>query len=216
MIIDMEVPVNAHTPSRSIGIAEFLLNLLLALLVVAAILAITSTAVGLAQGGRTLFGGRTLPVQAELPSDDIRTLPPNVRLTHDPKVTLEVRDPSRKQLLLSFGTAVGPFLLLFATLWLLRGLARSIRAGEAFGRANVDRLRRIGLLLVIGGPVVEFLNYALRVSLVNALPPSAVGDLGFPGFNIPLALMLGGLGALILAEVFADGLRLREDVEATI
>jgi hypothetical protein len=208
--------VNAHAPSQSTRIAEFLLSLMLVLLLVGAIIAVTSTAVGLARSGNTLLGGRTLPVQAELPRDDVQALPRYVRLTHDPKVTLEVRDPSAKQLLLSLGTAVGPFVLLLATLWLLRGLARSIRAGEAFGRANVERLRRIGLLLAIGGPVVEVLNYALRLSLVNSLPPSAVGDLGFPGFTLPLAWMLAGLGALILAQVFADGLRLREDVEATI
>ena len=36
------------------------------------------------------------------------------------------------------------------------------------------------------------------------------------GSSAPGSVLLAGLGALILAEVFAYGLRLREDVEATI
>ena len=39
---------------------------------------------------------------------------------------------------------------------------------------------------------------------------------GSAGFGVPGNALLGGLGAFILAEVLAYGLRLREDVEATI
>ena len=42
------------------------------------------------------------------------------------------------------------------------------------------------------------------------------GDVGVAGFSLPAGAMLGGLGAFILAEVFAYGMRLREDVEATV
>ncbi|MDQ2984237.1 MAG: hypothetical protein M3R70_09995 [Actinomycetota bacterium] len=44
----------------------------------------------------------------------------------------------------------------------------------------------------------------------------AFGDVGFPGFSFPFVLVLAGLGAFVLAEVFAHGARLREDVAATI
>ena len=111
---------------------------------------------------------------------------------------------------------VGPFLLLAGALWLLRGLARSVREGDPFGHTNVQRLRTLGFLLVVCAPVVEVINYALRLSLANTLPPDAFGDVGFPGFTFPFALLLAGLGAFILAEVFAHGLRLREDVEGTV
>jgi hypothetical protein len=63
---------------------------------------------------------------------------------------------------------------------------------------------------------VELLNYALRSALTNTLQPSASGDLGFDGFRFPLAALLGGLGAFVLAQVFAHGLRLREDAEGTV
>jgi hypothetical protein len=106
--------------------------------------------------------------------------------------------------------------LLAGALWLLRGLARSVREGDPFGPANVQRLRRLGLLLVVGAPAVAVVNWALRLSLANTLPANAFGNVGFPGFSFPFVLLLAGLGAFILAEVFAHGLWLREDVEGTI
>jgi len=208
--------VNQQRPSGPAKAAYFLVNLMLALLLVGAGVEIVSTAVGLARGGNTLLGGRTLPVHAELPQGQIRSLPHGVKLTHDPQVVLEVKDPSATQLLLSTGAAVGPFLLLAGALWLLRGLARSVTEGDPFGFANVQRLRKLGYLLVVGAPIVELVNWALRLSLANTLPPNAFGNVGFPGFSFPFVLLLAGLGAFILAEVFAHGLRLREDVEATI
>jgi hypothetical protein len=36
------------------------------------------------------------------------------------------------------------------------------------------------------------------------------------GYGLVTLMLVGGLGAFILAEVLAYGLRLREDVEATI
>jgi hypothetical protein len=212
----MEERVNPQPPSGAAKTAYFLVNLMLIILVLGTTLEIISTAIGLARGGNTLLGGRMLPVHAELPREQVTSLPQGVLLTHDPKVTLEVKDPSAAQLLLSDGMWVGPFVLLAAGLWLLRSLARSVRERDPFGPANVRRLRLLGFLLVVGAPVMEVVNYALRLSLANTLPPGEFGDVGFPGFSFPFPLLLAGLGAFILAEVFAQGARLREDVEGTV
>ena len=208
--------MEAHDPSRSIKIAEFLVNLMLVLLLLAGAVTILSTAVGLARHGNTLLGGRTFPVHAELPREQVGSLPRGVVLTHDLPVTLEIKHASAAQLLLSTGIDLGGFMLLFGALWLLRGLIRSVREGDPFGSANVQRLRRLGLLLVVGAPVVELVNWALRLSLANTLPQDEFGNVGFPGFTVPFVVPLAGLGAFILAEVFAHGVRLREDVEGTI
>jgi len=79
-------------------------------------------------------------------------------------------------------------------------------------------------LLVVTAAVVALVVVSIVVGLVrggesalfNTLPPYPSLDLGSEGLSIPLGALLGGLGAFILAEVFAYGLRLREDVEATI
>ena len=131
-------------------------------------------------------------------------------------MVVELNHPSTKQRLLSDLQHVGWFFLLVGILWILRGLARSVTAGDPFGVGNVRRLRTLGFLLLVGASVVEVVNYALRTSLSNTLSPSAYGDLGFTGFRVPFFALLAGLGAFVLSEVFAYGVRLREDVEGTI
>jgi hypothetical protein len=155
-------------------------------------------------------------VPLELSPDDVGPLPHGVELVTWPAVNVEVAGPTTEQMLLRSATDLGPLVLFVAGLWLLRGFLRSVLDGDPFGARNVQRLRGIGFLLVLGAPLVQLLNHALRMSLFNALPPYPSIDLGSEGLSIPGNALLAGLGAFILAEVFAYGLRLREDVEATI
>jgi hypothetical protein len=203
---------------RSPGSARagyIIVTILLAVVLLVGALVLVSTLVGVARGGDLLFGG-ALEVPAELTTKQLPALPTGVSFRDTVEVKLEVSDPSTSQILLAAGTQVGPFLFLVGTLLLLRGLARSVTRGDPFGRANVRRLRAIGFLLVIGAPVVELVNWTLRIALTNSLPQDAVGDLGFTGFRLPFAALLAGVGAFILAGVFAHGAELREDVEATV
>ena len=194
--------------SRAAKLAYVLVNVMLFLLVAGAVVGCIALVHGLVSGG-------DVSVRAELPHVHVRSLP-GMRIVAGPDVTLEIRDATTEQQLLSAGTAVGPALLLGIGLWLLRGLAGSVREGAPFGRANVARLRSLGLLLVVGGSIVAVADWALRLSLANTLPASAFGGVGFEGFRFPFPLLLAGLGAFILAEVFARGVELREDVEATV
>lgn len=149
-------------------------------------------------------------------SPDAVSLPEGVSFREWPQVTLELDAPTTTQVLLDLATGVGPFLLFVAAFWLLRGLAASVRAGNAFGTENVKRLRRLGTLLVLGAPVVEFVNSSLRSGLYDTLPAGRFGEIGSGGLNLSTGPLLAGLGAFILAEVFAHGVHLREDVEATV
>jgi Protein of unknown function (DUF2975) len=194
--------------SRAASLAYVLVNAMLFLLVAGVVVGAIALVHALVRGG-------SVPVHAELERVHIRSLP-GLRIVAGPDATIEIRDATAKQQLLSAATAVGPAFLLGMALWLLRGLAGSVREGTPFGLANVRRLRSLGSLLVAGGLVVAFVDWALRLSLANTLPPSAFGGVGFDGFRFPFPLLLAGLGAFILAEVFAHGVALREDVEATI
>ncbi len=186
---------------------------LVTLLLVLALLAFP--AFKIAEYGQMLFGDGTLDAPAQLNPDRV-ALSDGVRLQGWPSVTLEVEDPTTEQIALSVAMDVGPWLLFTTGLLLLWGLARSVRQGDPFGRANVKRLRGLGFILVLGAPVVELVNSSLRASLYNELPPGRFGDIGTAGFELPAAALLAGLGAFILAEVFAHGVRLREDVEGTV
>jgi hypothetical protein len=57
---------------------------------------------------------------------------------------------------------------------------------------------------------------ALREALFNRLPPLPEWNLGNGPFGPPTGALVAGLLVFVLAAVFAHGVRLREDVEATI
>ena len=203
-------------PSRAVKAGYTLVTGLLVLALVFGVVAVASVGVGLARHGDSLLYGDPLPVPLELSPDDVGPLPHGVELVTWPAVNVKVADPTTEQMLLRSATDFGPLVLFIAGLWLLRAFLRTVLDGDPFGARNVQRLRGIGFLLVVGAPLVQLLDHALRVSLFNVLPPYPSIDLGSEGLTIPGNALLAGLGAFILAEVFAYGSRLREDVEATI
>jgi hypothetical protein len=203
-------------PSGAVRTGNALVMVLLLVALAFGVLTVASVGVGFARHGDSLLYGNSLSVPLSLSPDLVHPLPRGVRMSEWPKVTAEVNNPTTKQMFLRSALDFGPLLLSIAGLWLLRSFMRSVVAGDPFGAANVQRLRRLGLLLVAGAPAVALLNYSLRLAFYNDLPPHPFGDLAAPGFAVPGTALLGGLGAYILAEVFAHGLRLREDVEGTV
>jgi hypothetical protein len=208
--------MSPQPPSRAVHIGHRLVTALLWFAIAFGVFALVSVGVGLARHGDSLLYGDTLSVPLQLSPDDVGRLPSGVRTSGWLDVSLEVKDPTTKQMVLRSAQDLTLVALMIAVLWQLQGFARSVVHGAPFGARNVERLRRIGFLLVLGGPVVALLNSALRTSLYSELPPVRGTDLAVAGFSLPGGAMLGGLGAFILAEVFAYGTRLREDVEATV
>jgi hypothetical protein len=205
-----------QSPSRAARAGYTLLTLALVFVVAFTAFAIVSLGVGIARGGDSLLWGSTLTVPAEINPDSFRPLADGIQLSGWPHVSLEIKDPTTKQMALRSAMDLGPLLLFIAGLWLLRGLARSVTEGDPFGAPNVQRLRRLGFLLVAGAPAIELLNTLLRETLYDSLPPHPAVDISMAGYNLPGEAILAGLGAFILAEVFAHGVRLREDVEGTV
>ena len=208
--------MSPRSPSRAAKAGYTLLTLALVFVVAFTALAFVSLAVGAARGGESLLWGNRLTVPADINPHSFRALPRGIQLSGWPHVSLEIKDPTTKQMALRSAMDLGPLLLFIAGLWLLRGLARSVTEGDPFGAPNVKRLRRLGFLLVAGAPAVELLNTLLRETLYNDLPPHPSVDIAMAGYNLPGGAILAGLGAFILAEVFAHGVRLCEDVEGTV
>ncbi len=203
-------------PSGAVRTGSVLVNVALVLTIAFGVLSLVSVAVGIARDGESLLYGETLRVPLQLSPDDVGPLPAGLSIGGWPEVTVEVHDPTTKQMLLRSATDFGPLLLVIAGLWLMRGFMRSVVQGDPFGTDNVRRLRGLGFILVAGAPLVELLNYALRSSLYNELPPFPDVDLGVAGYTLPAGALLAGLGAFILSEVFAYGVRLRDDVEGMV
>jgi hypothetical protein len=90
----------------------------------------------------------------------------------------------------------------------LRGMMKSVVAGLPFTIENVGRLRTIagtmGALLIAQTFAGLFISTAQRTAYA------------IPAGRFDFGLFLGMLVLLVLAEVFREGVRLREDAEGTI
>lgn len=167
--------------------------------------------------------GQIVAIEQSVLADQLDSLPLSkdgcsqpqcVVLAREVPVEIVVLNGSGKQILLDRARFLLTLLLHLATLWILRNLIDSVRKGEPFLHANVNRLRKLGFVLLIGFPLVEVANTFITGGLADTTKFGSLGS----SWNIPPApgAMLGGLIVLILAEVFNHGMRLREDVEGTV
>jgi hypothetical protein len=195
-------------PSTRLATTGYLVvtALLIAFVVVGAVLTATAV-VGAVRGDHTVTLDRVVEPEA------LGSLPANVQPANNIPVTVTIDDARPGQLFLRLAITLLPGLLLVAALWQLWGLLRSARQGDPFTTANIWRLRQFGWLLLLGWPLVAYLTMALKEALASTLPANETGGLFAPPIG---GALLFGLAVLVLAEVFAHGLRLREDVEGTI
>lgn len=195
---------------RASGPTHFAINLTFVLLILIGIFA--TLFIGNAVVG-AVSGGHEVPVHQEVSPDDIDSLPPSVIPADPVPVTIRVEDASPSQILLATARDLLVVALGGAILWLIRKVLLSVREGDPFTSKNVARIRTVGFLLVLGFPVVVFVGQLLEGWLAST---TAVGELG-NAFSLDLSgPLVAGLGVFVLAEVFAHGVRLREDVEGTV
>jgi hypothetical protein len=161
-------------------------------------------------------------VPTVVPRSDLRSrlLGPGVEPSGDLPVTLRIDEPTSAQILLSVARTLAPFLVGLAALALVWGIARSVRAGDPFGTANVRRLRWLGALVLAGTVVLPLVSSGLQDALFSTSNAAGAslddGPVGTGGVDFSTAPLVVGLCVLVLAEVFAYGVRLREDVEGTV
>ncbi len=94
----------------------------------------------------------------------------------------------------------------------MRRIVRSVAAGDPFVEENVRRLRIIGWLVALS-PLLLVIAQISRSELVAR---SAAGSLALPHITIAFVpILIGGL-LLVLAQVFAEGVRLRQDTEGLV
>lgn len=194
-------------PSRAVTVATNLSTIALVLASLVSLLIVGSAVAG------GLRGDRDIGVHQEVDADRIGSLPDEVILPETVGVTVKIEDATLGQSALDVARSLGPVVLILALLWLARALLLSVRDGDPFVTANVRRLRIIGFLLAVGVPIIGYVTQLLDGALAAT---SAVGELGSQGFSISGNAPLAGLGVFVLAEVFAHGVRLREDIEGTV
>jgi len=195
----------SQRPSRSTRIATAVVTLLLVLAATVVVGLLVQGTVGAFRGDQQVAVHQTIPI------DKLDALPAGVE-TREVPITVNVNNAKPEQIVYSVGRALVPGALILVGLWLLRNILRTVRDGDPFIAANVRRLRLIGLLFLVGGPLVEVVSSAFEQALASSAGLHGLGTgISFPGGG-PIA----GIGVFVLAEVFAHGVRLRDEAEGTI
>ena len=198
---------------RSVAIAHLVVTVLLAVVATYGCFLLINGIVGVVRGGEVLVG--SLPVEARL-TPDLVSLPPGLVLDGSLTARVRVEEPTSAQVALASAIDVMFAVFYVAFLWILRGIAGSLRHRQPFGEGTVRRLRAIAILLLAGAPILEGVATGLGVLAFRELPENLTTGLRPGGYDVPDGALLAGLIALVLAEVFALGVRLREDAEGTI
>jgi hypothetical protein len=160
----------------------------------------------------------SIDVNAVVPDLD-KKLPPGVRPYGDLPVTVEVDNSAVRTRVLRFLSSVPMNLLILAVIWLLRRVALTtvspgLASPDPFIKANVRRLRIMATLILIT-PIVSFWSQVAVWELVDSSLPGKILWMSYDASGLPLQMGTAFL-LFILAEVFAAGVRLREDVEGLV
>lgn len=127
-------------------------------------------------------------------------------------VDVVVDDPTPGQVIWSLASSLPTAAIGVATLVLLLLLVRDARRVGAFNDSTVRRLRAIGLIALIGGPVAIALDAASSAYLARSVLTSGSEVIG----DITLDWLVVGLGFLALSQVMRSGLAMRHELDEVI
>jgi DUF2975 family protein len=201
-------------PSRAARIANLVLTVIFWITVLVGLVLVAHRLFGFLQGSSTLS------VPARVSVEGV-PLPERFEIAGPLPVTVDLVDPSLLQRVIATVPVLAWWVLALAVLWFLRKVARSAARGDPFQASNVTRLRWLGALFLLGFPFVAMLNgyfgdllFSADVWTGGPLPPGGMTS----GFQVVVSApaIMAAVGLFALAEVFAYGARLREDVDATI
>lgn len=180
-------------------------------------LLLLSAAIGVFRHGNSVLYGDSLTVPLQVSAADLGPLPDGISVDDWLAVDVAIKDPTTTQMLLRSAQDLGPAVVIVWALWLLAAVLASAVKGDPFGRNNARRFRSLAVLLVAGGFALNLLNYVVINAFYTQVPeyPSVHLAAG-PFAPLPGGMLVGGLVAFALAAVFADGARLREDVEGMV
>jgi membrane protease YdiL (CAAX protease family) len=133
------------------------------------------------------------------------TLPGAIKL-------IAAHDPLASSIVVS---RIAWFLVIGILIWLLAGIYRlikSITTGEPFGPSNPRRVRKVayGVLALAS---VTFLEQSLQFIMRPYVP---LKSLFYHLMGVPMWAAFFGLALLVIARVFEEGLRLKQDENLTI
>jgi DUF2975 family protein len=211
----MEVGQMDPMPSRAARTATLVLTVAFWIAVVIGLLEVSHRLFGLGQDAGTM----TIP--ATFLVEDVPLPPETFEERGGPvTVSVDVHDPSMKQRAIAAAPVFVWWALVAAVLWPLRRVVRTAAKGDPFRRSNVTTLRWLGAIFLLGFPLATFVERSFTEWFFSAgvwtggpLPPEGIAN---KASLLSGPAILAAVNVFALAEVFAYGARLREDVDATI
>jgi hypothetical protein len=158
------------------------------------------------------LNGHEVGVHAQVSGTQLTNLPSGSVQPDHLDVLVRVKHATRSQLGWAAGRDLVPGVVLVAALWLVRSLLRSVRDRDPFTESNVRRLRTLALVVLIGVPVAIFVSSIFASTLAHSARLHSSGT----EITMPGPALLGGLALFVLAEIFAAGVRMRDDLEGTV
>lgn len=201
-------------PSRAARTAYLVLTVIFWVTLVVGLIPVAHRLVGFGQDSGTL----TLPASVSV--RDVE-LPEAFEIAGPLPVNVDLADPSSSQRVIATVPVFVWWALTLMLLWFVRRVARSAAQGDPFSASNVTRLRWLGALFLLGFPLAatvagyfDDLPFSREMWTGGPLPDGAIEG----GFQLVVSApaIMGAVCLFALAEVFAYGARLREDVDATI
>ncbi|MDO7171081.1 DUF2975 domain-containing protein [Mariniflexile sp. AS56] len=98
---------------------------------------------------------------------------------------------------------LGVLILIYLCIWEFQKIMQSVKVTKTFGENNVQSFRRIGQFLM---------GYAILTSYTSFRFENA----GFKGISIPFTAIFLVLCAFIMAEIFKEGILLKEEYDLTV
>jgi fermentation-respiration switch protein FrsA (DUF1100 family) len=213
----LEASMVTSSTSRAVRAARAITIALLVVSIGFAALVVVSVVTGLFRHGDSLLYGDSITVPMQVSLDDLGQLPDAISADDWLAVDVTIQDPSTSQMLLRSAQDLGPAIVIVWALWLLTAILNAAAHGDPFGRDNARRFRSLAVLLVAGGFALNMLNYLVLNAFLNQVPENPSIDLAAGPFTpLPAGMLMGALVAFALAAVFADGARLRADVEGMV
>jgi len=137
--------------------------------------------------------------------------------------TLHVEGPTRWQRLLSIVPGVLVACVVAVVAMLLWQVARCAGRGHLFGRTSARLLLTAAIVVLVGGVAVSLISAFARLSLARGAPAAlgAPGEAAGAGMSVSLlpAIAMAAVVSmvlLILAQMFRQAARLREEVEGLV
>ncbi|MEU5940003.1 DUF2975 domain-containing protein [Micromonospora sp. NPDC047548] len=160
------------------------------------------------------------PVDIEAPSggvlrpDSLVNARAGAVIDADASIYLRVEQPSGVQIGLATVAALPTYILATTMLVMLWRLVGEARRTDPFTAATARRLRTLGWLLIVGGPVAWLVEFLARFALSGTVATG--GHQATLNLGVPAVWFLAGFGILAISEVVRRGQALRAELDEVV